>query len=736
MVSEAFNPKISLISERSGLTPLQAKACDEALGQHVFLPYFKFFAQGHALGLSSLQWMKAYFFKNEYDFLSQKVPDQRIDDLLKGTDKFYAYDKLLGQAPTLPAIAQSYDQKTLFALAHQIIQYPDKAPEALIKESGLTDVDQASTAIQYAFAIDLIQQATLLHQLRQTLWEKGRFTLQPHTTQNEHVKALLEQWPSPAPLVKKIDALLFLKFWQAKKNKQVDVLFDYPENSNWLFDSLAEHIGWSSKNRAADQWIEQALKLTVDIYLYPRLHRDLLALCFDHAVDQLLPLVEVQWRQLLKQKAIGAKQILMFYPHGKSGVMVVHVNEQGETLQDFTIYPHAPDYQIENSVAEVAKILTRHPVEHIGWLVQPETKKAIQKLLKLVHERYPDLHWQTHWLSNRLTPLFALTNKKNPDLEEVIKAPQFLQSPWFFWKNCQPEQFLHPILRTLPKERLHYLWHTLLQETLLLEGIDVNQAPHHVFEILEILQPEDIDKILEARTQNPIVSHTQLQKILSKEPQVYANLAPFFRMGEDIHCSPFLEEDKPLIEAILATEQCSIKELLEESNKIQHAMQNQKLLQDFGYDRLFRLQNLLWHIQEHQKPKHHLTTEIKKNLSQIKPGTRFVATIHKILNYGCFVDLGEGVEGLLHISAIGDCFINDLNYIFQPGEVICIDWLQYDEEKKRLSLSLQTEKLKYKPMTQKPMAKKVPSAKTSPAEKKPSAIGPSAMALAFAKLKK
>ncbi len=736
MVNETFNPKISLISERSGLTLSQAKACDEALGQHVFLPYVKFFAQGHALGLSSLQWMKACFFKNEYDFLSQKLCDQPIDEFLKGSDKFYAYDKLLGQAPTLPAMAQGYDQNTLCNLAYQIIQHPNIDPESLIKESGISDIEQASKAIQYALAIDLIQQAPLLHQLRQTLWEKGTFNLTPPAGQNEHVKALLEQWPTPAPFIKKVDALLFLKFWQAKKNKQLDVLFDFPDNSNWLFNSLAQHVGWFPKNQAGDQWIEQALQLIIKVYLYPKLHRDLLALCFDHAVDQLLPLVEVQWRQLLKQKAIGAKQVLMFYPHGKSGVMVVHVNEQGEALQNFTIYPHAPDYQIENSVAEVAKILTRNPVEHIGWLMQPETKKSIHKLLKLVQERYPDIHCHTHWLSNRLTPLFAHSDKKNPDLEEVIKAPQFLQNPWIFWKNYQPEQFLHPLLRTLPKERLHFLWHTLLQETLLLEGIDVNQAPHAIFEILEILHPEDIEKIIEARTLHPITSHAQMQTILSKEPQLYAKLAPFFRMGEDFNRTPFLEEDKPLIDAILATQSCSLNELLEIPSKIQQAMLNQQLLQEFGYERLFRLQNLLWHIQEHQKPKHHLTKESKKNLSQIRAGTRFIATIHKIMNYGCFVDLGEGVEGLLHISAIGDCFINDLNFIFQPGEVISVDWLQYDEEKKRLSLSLQAEKLKYIPNTKKVTTKKMPPAKPSAIIKKPGLIGPSAMELAFAKLKK
>lgn len=736
MVSEAFNSKISLMSEHSGLTPPQAKACDAMLGQHIFLPYFKFFAQGHALGLSSLQWMKAYFFKKEYDYLAQKAAHQEIDDLLKESDKFYAYDKLLGQTPTLPTLAQAFDQKHLLIIAKKIIAHPNEKMETFLAEFGLKEQEQTSKAIQYALAIDLLQQAPLLHQLRLEIWEKGLLLLTTKTTQNEHVKALVAQWPNPAPLIKKIDALLFLKFWQAKKNKQVDAQLIIPEHPHWLFDKLATHIGWSAKNQTLDAWIEEALKLAVHVYFYPKLYRDLMALCFDHAVEQLLPLVEFQWRQLLKIKGIGDKQVLMFYPHGKSGVMVVLLNEQGQVIQNFTIYPHAPDYQIENSVAEIAKILTRYPVEHIGWLVQPETKTAIHKLLKKVKVRYPDIHWQTHYLSNRLTPMFSTATKKNPNLEEVIKAPQFLQNPWFFWKNCQPEVFLHPILRTLPKERLHFLWHILLQETLLLEGIDVNQAPRHHFEVLEILQPEDIDKIMHAREQGVIDSHAKMQDILTKDQKEYATIAPFFRMGKDLESTPFQENDHALIHAILAHEHCRLIDFMEKPEKIQHAMHNQDFIEKFGYDSLYRIYHLLRHLQEQQKPLHILQAENKKNLSHIKTGTRFVATIHKIVNYGCFVDLGEGVEGLLHISAIGNCFINDLSYIFQPGEIIYIDWLNYDEEKKRLSLSLQAEKLKYKPMVHKLISKKIETVQAKTPHKKPNAIGPSAMELAFSKLKK
>jgi small subunit ribosomal protein S1 len=52
------------------------------------------------------------------------------------------------------------------------------------------------------------------------------------------------------------------------------------------------------------------------------------------------------------------------------------------------------------------------------------------------------------------------------------------------------------------------------------------------------------------------------------------------------------------------------------------------------------------------------------------------------------VDLGGGVQGLLHVSEMGWSRINDPSQMFQPGEEITVKVLQVDEAKEKISLGL------------------------------------------------
>lgn len=61
-------------------------------------------------------------------------------------------------------------------------------------------------------------------------------------------------------------------------------------------------------------------------------------------------------------------------------------------------------------------------------------------------------------------------------------------------------------------------------------------------------------------------------------------------------------------------------------------------------------------------------------------------TINGIKPYGIFVECGE-YTGLVHISEISDFYIEDINRIFQVGDLVTLTVLETDDEFKRLKLS-------------------------------------------------
>ncbi len=87
-------------------------------------------------------------------------------------------------------------------------------------------------------------------------------------------------------------------------------------------------------------------------------------------------------------------------------------------------------------------------------------------------------------------------------------------------------------------------------------------------------------------------------------------------------------------------------------------------------------------LEEEQKA---AAVEVRKS---IVPGAVLTGRIVSVRDFGAFVDLGGGVQGLLHVSEMGWSRISDTSTIVQPGEEITVKVLNVDEAKGKISLGL------------------------------------------------
>ncbi len=62
-------------------------------------------------------------------------------------------------------------------------------------------------------------------------------------------------------------------------------------------------------------------------------------------------------------------------------------------------------------------------------------------------------------------------------------------------------------------------------------------------------------------------------------------------------------------------------------------------------------------------------------------------TVRRIANFGAFVELEPGLEGLLHVSQIGAGRINHASEVVKPGDEVSVRILTFDQHSKRISLS-------------------------------------------------
>lgn len=75
-------------------------------------------------------------------------------------------------------------------------------------------------------------------------------------------------------------------------------------------------------------------------------------------------------------------------------------------------------------------------------------------------------------------------------------------------------------------------------------------------------------------------------------------------------------------------------------------------------------------------------------MKDLKPGMILKGTVRNVIDFGAFVDIGVHQDGLVHISQITDKFIRHPLEAVSVGDVVEVQVLSVDAEKKRISLTM------------------------------------------------
>jgi ribosomal protein S1 len=72
----------------------------------------------------------------------------------------------------------------------------------------------------------------------------------------------------------------------------------------------------------------------------------------------------------------------------------------------------------------------------------------------------------------------------------------------------------------------------------------------------------------------------------------------------------------------------------------------------------------------------------------LEVGAVMTGRVVSVRDFGAFVELGGGVQGLLHISEMGWSRVSDASNIVQVGDQVAVKILRVDEDKQKISLGL------------------------------------------------
>ena len=68
------------------------------------------------------------------------------------------------------------------------------------------------------------------------------------------------------------------------------------------------------------------------------------------------------------------------------------------------------------------------------------------------------------------------------------------------------------------------------------------------------------------------------------------------------------------------------------------------------------------------------------------------AKMVRLTNFGAFVELAEGIEGLVHVSELDEKRIEKPEEVFKPGDVFAMKIIKINEGEKKIGLSIKAVK--------------------------------------------
>ena len=83
-----------------------------------------------------------------------------------------------------------------------------------------------------------------------------------------------------------------------------------------------------------------------------------------------------------------------------------------------------------------------------------------------------------------------------------------------------------------------------------------------------------------------------------------------------------------------------------------------------------------------------LTRKEVMGIDDLKEGMILKGKVRNITDFGAFVDIGVGIDGLVHVSKISNKFIKNPNEVLTNSQVVEVKVIEIDRKKERIGLSM------------------------------------------------
>lgn len=451
-------------------------------------------------------------------------------------------------------------------------------------------------------------------------------------------------------------------------------------------------------NNACSKQVKEAITDAYKRLLKPAIETEFAASSKEHADEEAIRVFAENLRQLLLAPPLGQKRVIGIDPGYRTGCKIVCLDAQGTLLYNDTIYPHPPKSEKEKAGNKLKTLVQQYKIEAIAignGTASRETEQFVKSLqfthnvqIYVVSEDGASIYSASKTAREEF-PNYDVTvrgavsigRRLIDPLAELVKIDA---------KSIGVGQYQHDVDQLKLKEALN---HTV-ENCVNLVGVNVNTASRHLLTYVSGLGPVLAQNIVDYRTSNgPFHSRKELLKVPRMGAKAFEQCAGFLRIPQadnPLDNSAVHPESYPIVEKMAKDLNCSVSNLIANKSLRECIQIKNYVTETVGIPTLTDI------IKELEKPGRDPRKELEMfhfdpdvhSIADLKVGMELPGIVTNITNFGCFVDIGIKINGLVHISQLSDHFVNDPTTIVSIHQHVCVRVLSVDTERKRIQLSL------------------------------------------------
>lgn len=564
------------------------------------------------------------------------------------------------------------------------------------------------------------------------------------TAVDSEAESVFEMYYEYSEGVDKIANHRVLALNRGEKEKVLKVKLTSPDEEilKYLLDQVI-----TNSSSIFKETIEDAVRDAYKRLIATSVEREIRNHLTERAEEEAIKVFAKNTKPLLMIPPVKGVRILAIDPSYRTGCKLAVLDETGKLLDYATIYPNAPQNQVEKSKKVLKDMIAKFDIDIIpigNGTASRETEQLVAELLtevektvyytivseagasvysasKLASEEYPDINVS-------IRGAISIGRRLQDPLAELVKIDP---------KSIGVGQYQHD----LNQKKLGESLGNVVEDCVNNVGVDLNTATPSLLNYVSGISNAIAKNIVSYRDENgKFVNRDQIKKVKRLGDKVYEQCAGFLRISEGtnpLDNTAVHPESYEVAERLLSTlgyaledvTQGNLKDIDKRIAELAPVEQKkQPKVTGRGFEALAALKfddnkkddkkafarrlnkgveilskdldvgalTLKDIISELKKPGRDPREDMPKpvfrsdvlKMEDLRVGMILNGTVRNVIDFGAFVDIGVKQDGLVHISQLSNKFVKNPMDVVSVGDVVEVKIIDIDMKRGKISLSM------------------------------------------------